>query len=156
MAIEVGQEAPDFTLRDPDGESVTLSSFRGVRNVVLVFYPAAFSEVCTRQLTDIGAHGDRYADVGAQVIGISVDSRYSQGRFARDLGLTDAILLSDFLPRGEVARRYGCFAESYGTSGRATFVIDRDGVVRSAHVTETPLDVPDEEQFFRALAACPV
>ena len=82
MAIEVGQEAPDFTLKDTENRDVTLSSFRGDKNVVLVFYPFAFSSVCTRQLTEIGEHEGRYAEGDAQVIGVSVDSRYAQRRFA--------------------------------------------------------------------------
>ena len=154
MPIEVGQEAPDFTLKDAGNEDVALSSFRGRKNVVLVFYPLAFSSNCTRQLTDIGEHEARYADDEAQVIGVSVDSRYVQGRFARDLGLRDTILLADFEPKGAVSRRYGVYLDERGYSGRATFVVDRAGVVRSASLTDTPSEIPDEEEYFRALAVC--
>jgi peroxiredoxin (alkyl hydroperoxide reductase subunit C) len=87
MPIEVGQEAPDFSLKNPANEEVALSSFRGRKNAVLVFSPLAFSSVCTRQLTQIGEHEARYAGEDAQVVGVSVDSRYVQGRFARELGL---------------------------------------------------------------------
>ena len=156
MAIETGQEAPDFTLKDPAGEEVSLSSFRGSRNVVLVFYPGAFSGVCTAQLSAIGAHADRYADRDAQVIGVSVDSRHSQGAFARELGLTDAILLADFHPKGEVSRRYDAYLDDFGFSARATFVIDKAGIVRGVSLTENPGQTPDEEEYFRALAACGV
>jgi peroxiredoxin len=154
VAIRIGQEAPDFTLKDQDGEDVTLSSFRGRSNVVLVFFPLAFSGVCTRQLTEIGSHEARYADADAQVIGISVDSRYAQHAFADSLGLRDVRLLADFEPKGEVARRYGVYLDDPGCSTRASFVIDRDGVVRHADVMETPLNVPDEEAQFAVLAAC--
>jgi mycoredoxin-dependent peroxiredoxin len=156
MAAEVGQEAPDFTLKDPDGEDVTLSSFRGRRNVVLVFYPAAFSDVCTAQLSRIGDNEGRYAETGAQVIGISVDSRHSQGRFAEDLGLDDTLLLADFHPKGAVARRYGVWLDDYGVAGRATFVIDTAGIVRGVERTDTPMDIPDEQEYFRTLAGCAV
>lgn len=157
MAIEVGAEAPDFTLQDPAGTPVTLSSFRGRSNVVLIFYPGAFSEFCTAQFRDIAAIEQRYGlEGGAQVIGVSVDSRYSQGRFAQDLGLTETLLLADFFPKGEVARAYGVFSPDYDTAGRATFVIDRAGVVRGRMLTETPLTIPDQDEYFATLAACAV
>jgi peroxiredoxin len=156
MAIEVGQEAPDFTLRNTAGEKITLSSFRGEKSVVLVFFPAAFSSFCTTQLTEIAASESRYGEGGAQVIGVSVDSVASQERFARDLGLTDTILLSDFLPRGAVADAYGVFLPDWGTAARATFVIDKDGVVRARFLTDTPLTVPDQDEYFATLATCPV
>lgn len=154
MAIEVGQEAPDFTLKNPDNEDVTLSSFRGKKNVVLVFFPLAFSGVCTKQLGAIGEHEARYAGDDAQVIGVSVDSRFALGRFAEDLGLKDTILLADFEPKGEVARSYGVYLESAGISGRATFVIDKEGIVRGRSLTDTPAEMPDEEEYFQALAVC--
>jgi peroxiredoxin len=154
MAVEVGQEAPDFTLRDPDNEDVTLSSFRGRKNVVLVFYPGAFSSVCTRQLTEVQDSSARYAEGDAQVIGVSVDSRYSQGAFARQLGLTDAILLADFHPKGAVARAYGVWLEQFGFAARVTFVIDKQGIVRGVTRTENPGQVPDEDEYFAALSTC--
>ena len=154
MPIEVGQEAPDFTLKDGQGEEVALSSFRGDKNVVLVFYPLAFSTVCTRQLTEIGGHEDRYAAEGAQVVGVSVDSRYVQRRFGEDLGLTDTILLADFEPKGAVAKTYGVYLDKPGFSGRASFVIDRAGVVRGASLTDTPAEIPSEDDYFAALSVC--
>lgn len=154
MPIEVGQEAPDFTLADTQSREVTLSSFRGDRNVVLVFYPNAFSGVCTTQFTQIGEHEARYAGDDAQVIGISVDSRYAQRRFAQDLGLRDTILLADFEPKGAVARSYGVYIDDYGVAGRATFVVDREGAVRGVSLTDNPGQMPDEEDYFRALAVC--
>lgn len=150
MAIEVGQEAPDFTLKDSANEDVTLSSFRGRKNVVLVFYPAAFSGVCTTQLTEIGAHESRYADRDAQVIGVSIDHHHAQDAFSRSLGLKDTILLADFEPKGAVSRLYRVYIDRTGLSGRATFVIDKSGVVRDSALTETPRDIPDEEGYFAA------
>lgn len=155
MAVEVGARAPDFTLPSAAGGEVTLSSFRGRRSVVLVFFPNAFSPVCTRQLTGIGANEARYAEAGAQVIGISCDQAPSLAAFAGELGLTDTILLSDFEPKGEVARRYGVYiGPPWGLAGRATFVVDREGIVRAAAMTETPLEIPPEDQTLRAVAVC--
>jgi mycoredoxin-dependent peroxiredoxin len=156
MPLEVGQEAPDFTLKDPANEDVTLSSFRGKKNVVLVFFPLAFSGVCTKQLTQINQHGDRYAEGDAQVLGVSVDSRYAQGAFAKELGLTDTILLADFEPKGEVSRAYGMYNADRGFSARGTFVIDKHGVVQGVSLPDGPGEMPDEEEYFRTLAVCPV
>lgn len=152
MAISVGDEAPDFSLKGPDGNPVTLSEFRG-RNVVLVFFPLAFSGICTKQLTDIGSHEAQYAGSDAQVLGISVDSHHTQAAFARSLGLRNTLLLADFNPRGEVATRYGVFIDEAGTAMRASFVIDRNGIVRHADV-RVPKEIPDEAAYFTALAAC--
>ena len=154
MAVEVGQEAPDFTLKRPDGEDVTLSSFRGRKNVVLVFFPAAFSDFCTTQFTQVGASERRYTESDAQVIGVSVDSRHSQERFAEELGLTDTLLLADFHPKGAVAREYGVWMEAAGIAGRATFVIDKQGIVRGVQRTRTTVEIPDLEEGFLTLSAC--
>jgi mycoredoxin-dependent peroxiredoxin len=153
--VEVGQEAPDFTLRDAENQEVTLSSFRGRRNVVLVFYPLAFSPTCTRQLSAIGGREAEYAGSDAQVIGVSVDSRWAQRAFAESLGLSDTILLADFEPKGAVARAYGVYQDDRGFSARATFVIDSAGIVRSA-VTVGGSDIPDEDEYFATLATCQI
>ncbi len=153
MAIEVGQEAPDFTLKGPDGEPVTLSSFRGEKNVVLVFFPLAFSGVCTTQLTNIGSNNSQYADADAKVLGVSVDHFYAQRAFGDSLGLTDATLLADFEPKGEVAKAYGMYLDGAGHSGRGTFIIDKTGVVRHTDITP-PLEIPDEDAYFAALSIC--
>jgi peroxiredoxin (alkyl hydroperoxide reductase subunit C) len=154
-SVEVGQEAPDFTLQDQDAQDVTLSSFRGQRNVVINFYPFAFSEGCTIQFTRIGADAGRYAGRDAQVLGISVDHRHAQRAFAESLGIDDdrVRLLADFEPKGEIARLYGVYLP-WGFANRATFVIDKRGVVRSVTEVQELLDVPDEEAYFATLAAC--
>lgn len=155
MAVSVGDSAPDFTLRGRGGEDVRLSSFAGQRNVVLVFYPLAFSGVCTDQFTAIGENAGRYAGEDAQVIGISVDSHHAQTAFADALGIGDTVMmLSDFEPKGAVARKYGTYMEGPGISGRATFVIDRNGTVQGALLTDVPSEIPDEDAYFSALAAC--
>jgi mycoredoxin-dependent peroxiredoxin len=154
MAPEIGVQAPDFTLKNTEGQAVSLSSFRGVKNVVLVFFTAAFSGVCTTQFTELAASESRFADDDAQVIGISVDSHHSLARFAEDLGLTQTMLLADFEPKGAVARDYGVYIDGYGVAGRASFVIDREGVIRGRSLTDTPLSLPDQEEYFRSLSAC--
>jgi peroxiredoxin len=153
MSIEVGDIAPDFTLVDEAGEKLTLSELRG-RNVVLVFYPLDFSGVCTRELKDIAASAEKFAAQNAEVLGISVDSRYCHAAFKRDEELS-ARLLADFNPKGEIAQRYGVYLEQGGIANRATFVIDRDG--RVAHkVVTSPSEARSTEEYLEALAACPV
>lgn len=156
MPVEVGQEAPDFTLKSPDNEDVTLSSFRGRKNVVLVFYPLAFSGFSTKQLTEVQDSSSRYEESDAQVLGVSVDSRYVQGKFAQQLGLTGPLLLADFEPKGATSRSYGVYLDGSGYSSRATFVIDKAGIVRGVSLTAAPSEIPDEEDYFAALAVCPV
>jgi len=153
MSVEVGDIAPDFTLVDETGEKVTLSELRG-RNVVLVFYPLDFSSVCTGELKDIAAVAGRFAAQNAEVLGISVDSRYCHAAFKRDEELS-ARLLADFNPKGEVARAYGVYLDDRGMANRGTFVIDRDG--RVAHkVVTSPAEARSTEEYLEALAACPV
>jgi mycoredoxin-dependent peroxiredoxin len=153
MAVEVGSEAPDFTLRDENGEEFTLSSLRG-RNVVLFFYPLAFSSTCTRELHDITGAADRYEAAGAEVIGISVDSPYALKAFKRDEELK-AKLLADFHPKGEVAKKYGAYIEDAGIATRATFVIDKDGKI-AYKVVNNPGQARNQEEYLEALTNCPV
>jgi mycoredoxin-dependent peroxiredoxin len=153
MAIEVGSEAPDFTLKDENGADVTLSSLRG-RNVVLMFYPLAFSSVCTRELRDISAAADRYDAAGAEVLAVSVDSHFTLSAFKRDEDLR-ARMLADFHPKGAVAEAYGTYLDELGFAGRTTFVIDKDG--RVVHRVESAVPKPrDQEEYLQALEACPV
>jgi mycoredoxin-dependent peroxiredoxin len=155
VAIEVGQEAPDFTLKNTDGEDVTLSSFRGNKNVVLAFYPLAFSPVCTDQLTQMGGNADKYAGSDAQVLAVSVDSRYAQAAFADSIGAAGSVtFLADFEPKGATSEAYGVYLDGPGISGRATFVIDKAGIVQGASLTAVPTDMPDENEYFATLATC--
>lgn len=151
MAVEVGSEAPDFTLKD--GKDVTLSDLRG-RNVVLMFYPLAFSGVCTKELHDISAAADKYEAANAEVLAVSVDSHHTLAAFKRDEDLK-AHLLADFHPKGAVAQRYGTYMDGIGIAGRATYVIDKDGKVVHK-VTSEVLQPRDQEEYLTALAACPV
>jgi peroxiredoxin len=149
--IEVGSVAPDFTLRDQEGRDVSLSSFRGERNVVLVFYPMSFTSVCSVQMPGYNGSVHRWEDEEAQVLGISVDSVPVHKAFAEYVGGVDFPLLADFYPHGAVARGYGVLREN-GTSERATFVIDKKGIVRYAEVHPMG-SVPDRTGAIEALRA---
>lgn len=151
--VEVGQEAPDFTLVDDAGERWTLSEHRG-QNVVLVFYPLSFSGTCTKELHALTGDADKFAGAGAEVVGISVDSRHVQKRFKSDENLK-VTLLADFQPRGAVARQFGVFLEDLGFSNRGTFVIDKAGKVAYRVVTSVG-EARDPEEYLAALANCPV
>ena len=153
MSVEVGSQAPDFTLRNENGEEVTLSSLRG-QNVVLVFYPFAFSSMCTKELHDVTGLEQKFGDAHAQVFGVSVDSPFTLKAFRKQENLTPH-LLSDFEPKGAVAQQYGAYLDGLGFATRATFVIDKDGDVAWKQVN-SPGEARDQEQAVEALAACPV
>ncbi|GAA3536309.1 peroxiredoxin [Aeromicrobium panaciterrae] len=123
MTLSIGDLAPDFTLKNQHGEEITLSSFRG-SNVVVVFFPFAFSGICTGELGEL-----RDAGLDAEVLAISCDHFFSNRAFADRDGYEFSIL-SDFWPHGDVARAYGTFNEDAGAANRGTYVIDGDGVVR--------------------------
>ena len=128
MAISVGQTAPDFSLKDQNGADASLSDFAGQKNVVLVFYPFAFSGICTGELCEIRDNLGAFVSDDVQVLAISCDHMFSQRAWA-DKEAYFFPLLSDFWPHGEVARAYGVFNERAGAALRGTFLIDRDGVV---------------------------
>jgi peroxiredoxin (alkyl hydroperoxide reductase subunit C) len=127
--VEIGDEAPDFTLRDQNNEEVTLSSFRGEKAVLVVFYPLAFTGICTGELCRVRDAIADFQNDDVQVLTISVDSPYSHKVFSEREGY-DFPLLSDFWPHGDVARRYGVFNEQTGFADRGTFLVDRAGIVR--------------------------
>jgi peroxiredoxin len=129
MAIAVGQTAPDFSLRNQHGAPVSLSDFFGVKDVLLVFYPFAFSGVCTSELAEMRDRLDQIVDEQTEVLAISCDHRYSLRAYADRDGY-EYSLLSDFWPHGEVSRAYDVFEERLGCSARATVIVDRVGVVR--------------------------
>ncbi|MFD1249672.1 peroxiredoxin [Nocardioides ginsengisoli] len=126
--IPLGQTAPDFTLRDQFGQDTTLSSFRGVKAVALVFYPFAFSGVCTGEMGGLRARLDEFLTFDTEVLAISCDPVYALRAFSDADGLNFP-LLSDFWPHGEVARAYGVFDERGGSAERSSYVIDRAGRV---------------------------
>ena len=133
--LSVGDVAPDFTLKDQNGQDVTLSSFKGAKNVVVVFYPFAFSGICTGELCEIRDNLGAFVSDDVQVLAISTDHMFSQRAWADKEGYFFP-LLSDFWPHGGVARAYGVLNEKAGAALRGTFLIDRDGVVRWTLVNE--------------------
>ncbi|WP_439676749.1 peroxiredoxin [Embleya sp. MST-111070] len=151
MAVEIGSEAPDFELRNQHGEGVRLADFRGEKNVLLVFYPFAFTGVCTAELGALRDGLSAFQNDDVQVLALSCDAPFSQRVFAEAEGYGFP-LLSDFWPHGAAARAYGVFAEDKGCALRASFVIDRGGVIRWSVVNAMP-DARDRTEYHRALAA---
>ena len=145
---EVGRIAPDFRLRGPGGSHVTLSEYRGQRNVVLAFFPLAFSPVCSHQLPTLERLMDRFRALDAEVLGISVDSHYANEAFAKSLHLSFP-LLSDF--RREATIAYGLLNAERHYSNRALLIVDQSGVLAYRDQTPTPDDEPDPARVLVAL-----
>jgi len=150
MTVEVGSEAPDFTLNDYNKQPVQLSSFRGDKPVLVVFYPFAFSGICTGELCQLRDEFADYDNKGVQVLGVSVDTPFSLKAWAEKEGYQFP-LLSDFWPHGDVARAYGVFNEQAGLAVRGTFLIDTAGVVRFAEVN-APGEARDQQGWKKAVA----
>ena len=148
--LDVGATAPDFTLKDQNGVDVTLSAFRGSKNVLLVFYPFAFSGICTGELHQIRDDLGSFVDDDVQVLAISCDPIFALRGWA-DLEGYFFPLLSDFWPHGEVARAYGVFHESGGMATRGTFLVDTEGVIRWTLVNP-PGENRDFDDYRSALA----
>ena len=146
--IEPGSQAPDFTLPDQDGKEVSLADFGG-RTVVLAFYPADFSPVCTDQLSVYQVVLGELAERGAQLVGVSVDGTFCHRAFRSQMNLTMP-LLADFHPKGEVSRAYGVWSDEHGVSRRALVMVDADGVVAWSYMSP-PLEVPGANLIFDAL-----
>lgn len=148
--IAVGEQAPDFTLRNQDGEKVSLSDYRG-RKLMLVFYPGDFSPVCGDQLSIYQEVKPEIAAKGVELVGISVDGFFAHKAFQEKLGI-DTTLLSDFEPKGEVARAYGSYVEKMGFANRTLVLIDEEGVVAWTHEADNPGEIPGANVIFDALA----
>lgn len=151
MTVELGSVAPDFTLRDQNNQEVTLSSFRGRKNVVLLFYPLTFTGICQGELCAVRDDLSSFQNDDVQVLAVSVDSAYSHKVWADREGY-DFPVLADFWPHGAVARSYGILNEEKGIALRATYVIDKEGVVRWKVVNAVP-DARDQAEYLKALAA---
>lgn len=148
--IAAGEPAPEFTLRDQDGEKVSLADYRG-RKVLLVFYPADFSPVCGDQLSLYQEVKPRIAEQGVELVGISVDSVWAHKAFQEKLGV-DTPLLSDFEPKGEVSRAYGSYLDRAGTANRTLVLVDQDGKVAWTYESPHPAEFPGANVIFDALA----
>ncbi|MER5963284.1 peroxiredoxin [Streptomyces sp. NPDC002057] len=151
MAIEVGTKAPDFELRDNHGRTVRLSGFRDEKNVVLLFYPFAFTGVCAGELGELRDNLPAFVNDDTQLLAVSNDSIHTLRVFAEQESL-EFPLLSDFWPHGEASRAYGVLDEEKGCAVRGTFIIDKDGVVRWTVVNALP-DARDLGEYLKALDA---
>jgi glutaredoxin-dependent peroxiredoxin len=154
MKIEIGMQAPGFTLFDSDKNHVSLSNFAG-QNVLLLFYPLAFTSVCTKELCAVRDNIGQYDQLNAVVLGISVDSLYTLAKYKQEQGYNFP-LLSDF--NKEVSLLYGSLYENFafgmkGVSKRSAFVIDKDGIVRYAEVLENAGEIPNFDAIQTSLAS---
>ena len=150
MSVEVGEQAPDFELKDQHGTPVRLSSFQGTKNVVLVFYPLAFSGVCTGELCSLRDDFPEVTRDDVELLTVSVDSTFVLRTWA-DRDNFDFSLLSDFWPHGDVAKLYGVFDADKGVATRGTFIIDKAGVVRWKVVNPIP-QARDIAEYKKVLA----
>ena len=128
MTLSIGATAPDLTLKNQHGEDITLSSYRG-KKVVLVFFPFAFSGICTGELCEIRDNLRELAGLDAEVLAVSCDHFFSNRAFADRDGYEFSIL-SDFWPHGDISRAFGTFHDEAGVADRGTYVLDREGVLR--------------------------
>jgi peroxiredoxin (alkyl hydroperoxide reductase subunit C) len=149
--IAAGEPAPDFSLSDQDGETVSLADYRG-KKVLLVFYPFDFSPVCSDQLSLYQEVKPELEEKGLTVLGVSVDSPYAHKAFQEKLGI-DTTLLSDFEPKGEVARAYGSYIDAVGMANRTLVLIDEEGTVAWAYESPSPGEFPGANMIFDALAS---
>lgn len=152
MKVQINQQAPNFTLLNSEKESVSLNQFQGKKNVVILFFPLAFTGVCTKELCDTRDSMSKYESLNAEVLAISVDSIFTLGAFKKEQNYNFA-LLSDF--NKEVSQLYGAYYEEFvlgmkGVSKRAAFVVNKAGVVRYAEVLEDAGNVPN----FAAIQEC--
>lgn len=154
MSIELNKQAPDFTLQNTAKEPVTLSSYKGEKNVVLLFFPLAFSSVCTAELCNTRDNLKIYDSLNAEVLGISVDSMFALDAFKKAQNLNFP-LLSDF--NKKVSADYGALYEEFfgmhGVSKRSAFVIDKEGMIRYAEVLDDASQQPDFEAIQETLGS---
>ncbi len=147
MSVSIGDQAPDFELRDQTGQPVRLSDYAGKKAVVVVFYPLSFTGVCEGEMCSIRDSITTFRNDEVETLAISVDSTPTHARWAHEQGF-DFPLLSDFWPHGEVARTYGVFDDRLGVAVRGTFIIDVDGVVR--YTDHNPVPEARDQDAWRA------
>jgi peroxiredoxin len=149
--LTTGGTAPDFTLKDQNGRSVTLSDYRGAKNVLLVFFPLAFTGICQGELDEVRDHLADYENDQTQTLAISVGPPPTHKIWATESGFTFHVL-SDFWPHGAVAQAYGVFNDDAGFANRGTFALDRAGVIQFAEMKQ-PGEARDQGLWKEALAA---
>lgn len=153
MTVNIGEQAPDFTLQNQNGEEVSLSDFRGKKPVVLVFYPMSFTGICTGELCELRDNFSQFQDRNVELLAVSIDSKFVQKKFAEEEGY-EFSLLADFWPHGAVAKSYGVLLEETGFANRATFVINSEGTVTAKFVTAPgqARNLADYQQAIKDLA----
>lgn len=151
MSLEIGDRAPEFSLKNQSGEMVSLADFTGKKNVLVMFYPFAFSGICTGEICEINEDLPKFQNDDAEMISISCDPHHALRAFAEKENIK-TILLSDFWPHGAVAKEYGVFLEDLGFANRGTFLIDKSGIVRWKTIT-SPGEARVSEEYKKALAA---
>jgi peroxiredoxin len=149
--VDVGDQAPDFELPDQDRKPVRLSSFRGQKNVVVVFYPLSFTGVCEGELCALRDEIADFSNDDVQTVAISVDSTAVHAQWAKEQDYAFP-LLADFWPHGAVAKAYGVFDEDLGLAVRGTFVVDQEGKVAYKVVNAIP-DARDPGEYKKVLAS---
>lgn len=154
MSIAIGEKAPSFTLRDTKTNEVSLADYRG-KNVLVLFFPLAFTGVCTAELCGIRDEISKYADLNTDILAISVDSPFTLGKFKEEQSYNFP-LLSDF--NKEVSRSYGSLYEDFalglrGVSKRSAFVIDKEGTVKYSEILDNAGDMPNFEKIKENLSA---
>ena len=149
--IEPGAKAPDFALRDQDGNEVGLADFKG-RKLVLAFYPLDFSPVCTDQLSLYQEVLGEIEAKGATLVGVSVDSAFCHRAFREHLNLTMP-LLADFHPKGEMSSAYGAYREERGSTNRSLVLVDEEGIVRWSYASPSTREIPGANLIFDALSS---
>ena len=148
--LRVGDKIADFTLKNQHDQEVRLFGLTG--KVLLSFHPLAWTSVCAEQMKSLEANKDKFAALGITALGISVDTAPSKNAWARQLGIVDTALLSDFWPHGECAKAFGIFTEANGFSERANIVLDEERRIKI--IRKYPLaELPDIEEIFAALRA---
>ncbi len=149
MPVEVGDLAPDFTLKDQNNQEVSLAQFKGEKSVLLVFYPLAFTGVCSGELCTLRDDLPRFSNDEVQLLTVSVDSVFAHKVWAQQEGF-DFPLLADFWPHGGIAQTYGVFDETKGLALRGTFLIDTEGVVQYKVVNGIP-DARNHVEYTEAI-----
>ncbi|MCH8556320.1 MAG: redoxin domain-containing protein [Balneolia bacterium] len=153
MTLKTGDKAPLFSLKNSDGEDVRLEDFIGKKNVVLLFFPLAFSSVCTDELCHVRDNIKKYESLDAEILGISVDSFFALKAFKKEQNL-NFHLLSDF--NKNVSEAYGALYDDFygmvGVSKRSAFVVGKDGIIKYAEVLEKASEIPDFDKVQAALA----
>ncbi len=151
MSVEIGQQAPDFELKDQGGNPVSLAGLRGEKSVALVFYPFTFTGVCEGELCQLRDDISDFDAAGVQVLAVSCDSPFAQKQWAEQKGYNFPVL-SDFWPHGAVAKAYGVFNDALGCANRGTFLISKEGVVVDTFATDN-LGTPRERSRYEEAVA---